>query len=75
MTKEAKTVISSIFQMKDKVKIKPFGIEGIVRSFWFKAEGLFIEVRYFQDRERKSDFFFEDELEFITETHTGFIMD
>ena len=66
------TTITSSFKIGDKVKIKPFNTEGKVQSLWLKAEGLQIEVRYYTEKERKYEYFYEDELEFITEKKTGF---
>ncbi len=66
------TIVITEFQYEDKVLIKPLGLEGNVVSFWRKPERLFIEVRYYQDKEKKSDFFWEEELEFVKDKHTGF---
>ncbi len=66
------TIVITEFQYEDKVLIKPLGLEGRVISFWRKPERLFIEVRYYQDKEKKSDFFWEEELEFVKDKHTGF---
>ena len=66
------TIVITEFQYEDKVLIKPLGLEGNVISFWRKPERLFIEVRYYQDKEKKSDFFWEEELEFVKDKHTGF---
>ena len=70
--KEGSTIVITEFQYEDKVLIKPLGLEGNVVSFWRKPERLFIEVRYYQDKEKKSDFFWEEELEFVKDKHTGF---
>ena len=66
------TIVITEFQYEDKVLIKPLELEGRVISFWRKPERLFIEVRYYQDKEKKSDFFWEEELEFVKDRHTGF---
>lgn len=66
------TIVITEFQYEDRVLIKPLGLEGNVVSFWRKPERLFIEVRYYQDKEKKSDFFWEEELEFVKDKHTGF---
>lgn len=66
------TIVITEFQYEDKVLIKPLGLEGNVVSFWRKPERLLIEVRYYQDKEKKSDFFWEGELEFVKDKHTGF---
>lgn len=70
--KKGSTIVITEFQYEDKVLIKPLGLEGNVISFWRKPERLFIEVRYYQDKEKKSDFFWEEELEFVKDKHTGF---
>ena len=70
--KKTATIIMSEFQYEDRVLIKPLGLEGNVTSFWRKPERLFIEVRYYQDKERKVDFFWEEELEFVRDKRTGF---
>lgn len=70
--KKGSTIVITEFQYEDKVLIKPLGLEGNVVSFWRKPERLFIEVRYYKDKEKKSDFFWEEELEFVKDKHTGF---
>ena len=66
------TNITSEFKIGDKVKVKPYNTEGRVASLWLKPEALLIEVRYYTDKERKYEYFYEDELEFVKETKTGF---
>ena len=66
------THFHSVFALKDKVHVKPWNTEGKVLSLWLKPEGLLIEVRYYTDKERKYEYFYEDELEFVTEKKTGF---
>lgn len=66
------TIIVAPFQYEDKVLIKPLGVEGNVTSFWWKPERLFIEVRFYDNKERKVDFFWEEELEFVKDKKTGF---
>lgn len=66
------TTFYTVFKLQDEVKIKPYNTEGKVVSLWLKPEGLLIEVRYYTDKERKYEYFYEDELEFIKEKKTGF---
>lgn len=66
------TSIHTLFKLGDTVTVKPWNTEGRVMSMWYKPEGLLIEVRYYTDKERKFDYFYEDELEFVTEKKTGF---
>ena len=66
------TSITSVFKLGDKVFVKPWNTEGKVVSMWLKPEGLSIEVRYYTDKERKYEYFYEDELNFVTEKKTGF---
>ena len=66
------TCIYSAFKLNDEVFVKPWNTKGRVVSIWLKPEGLLIEVRYYTDKERKYEYFYEDELEFITEKKTGF---
>lgn len=72
LSKPAGTNFSTVFKIKDDVKIKPYSTEGKVMSLWLKPEGLLIEVRYYTDKECKYEYFYEDELEFIKEKKTGF---
>ena len=67
------TYIKSMFKFNDKVKILPLDVEGRVLSFWFKPDGLSIEVRYYLNNECKQDYFYEDELEVIKPTGIGFV--
>lgn len=66
------THIHTLFRLGDIVTVKPWHTEGKVMSLWYKPEGLLIEVRYYTDKERKFEYFYEDELEFVTEKKTGF---
>ena len=66
------TSILTPFKIGDTVFVKPWHTEGRVTTLWLKPEGLLIEVRYYTDKERKFDYFYEDELEFVTEKKTGF---
>ena len=66
------TTFRTVFKLQDEVRIKPYNTEGKVVSLWLKPEGLLIEVRYYTDKERKYEYFYEDELEFIKEKKTGF---
>lgn len=66
------TTFRTVFKIGDKVRVKPYSTEGKVTSLWLKPEGLLIEVRYYTDKERKYEYFYEDELEFVTEKKTGF---
>ena len=66
------TIISTPYKIGDEVRIIPFNTEGTVCSLWLKPEGLQVEVRYYTEKERKYDYFFESELEFITEKKKGF---
>ena len=66
------TTFRTVFKLQDEVRIKPYNTEGKVVSLWLKPEGLLIEVRYYTDKERKYEYFYEDELEFIREKKTGF---
>lgn len=72
MSKDECTIITTPFKIGDNVKVKPWNTEGKVTSLWLKPEGLLVEVRYYTDKERKYEYFYEDELEFITEKKTGF---
>ena len=71
-TSDSGTHVYSAFKLNDKVFVKPWNTEGKVMSLWLKPEGLLIEVRYYTDKERKYEYFYEDELEFVTEKKTGF---
>ena len=66
------THIFTPFKIGDIVFIKPWNTEGKVQTLWLKPEGLLVEVRYYTDKERKFEYFYEDELEFVTEKKTGF---
>ena len=66
------TIFRTVFKLQDEVRIKPYNTEGKVVSLWLKPEGLLIEVRYYTDKERKYEYFYEDELEFVKEKKTGF---
>lgn len=66
------TTFHTVFKLQDEVRIKPYNTEGKVVSLWLKPEGLLIEVRYYTDKERKYEYFYEEELEFVTEKKTGF---
>ena len=66
------TITHTLFKLGDTVTVKPWHTEGRVMSMWYKPEGLLIEVRYYTDKERKFDYFYENELEFVTEKKTGF---
>ena len=72
LTDKIGTNFSTIFKIGDEVRVIPYKTEGKVTSLWLKPEGLSIEVRYYTDKERKHEYFYEDELEFVTEKKTGF---
>ena len=63
---------NSKYNFKDSVFIKPYGLEGKILSFWLKKEGLFIEVKFYKNAERKTEYFEEEELEFQTDKNLGF---
>ena len=56
-------MIETKFDRKQKVKIKPLGVEGRVLSIWQTESGLQYQVRYFDNAKAESVYFFEDELE------------
>ena len=65
--------ISSDFDLYEKVKIIPLDVEGEVISFWLtSADRLQIEIRYFINNEKKTEYFIESELEKIKENKIGF---
>ena len=65
--------IESKFEIGDKVKIKPFGVDGVILSFWVKRKDLLmIEIRYFLNNDIKTEYFCEDEIEKIKKQKTGF---
>ena len=66
------TCIQTEFNIGRRVLIKPYKSEGTVESIWLTRGGLKIEVRYYTATERKCEYFYPDELEFIKEIKTGF---
>lgn len=66
------TCLETEFRIGERVFIKPYKSEGTVESIWLTRGGLRIEVRYYTDKERKCEYFYPEELEFIKEKKTGF---
>ena len=65
--------INSDFNFYEKVKIIPLDVEGEIISFWLTAtDRLQIEIRYFINNEKKTEYFIESELEKIKENKIGF---
>jgi len=53
------------FQIRDQVKIIPLEREGRIKSIWITEIGVKFEVRYFDNCEAKTIYFYEEELEMI----------
>lgn len=65
--------IDSEFNLYEKVKIIPLDVEGEIISLWLTAvDRLQIEVRYFINNEKKTEYFIESELKKIKENKIGF---
>ena len=65
--------INSDFNFYEKVKIIPLDVEGEIISFWLTStDRLQIEVRYFINNEKKTEYFIESELEKIKDNKIGF---
>ena len=66
--------ISTIFSIKDNVKIIPLNKNGVIKSIFISSTGISYNVRYFENLEPKEVYFFEEELELssIEERRVGF---
>lgn len=51
------------FNFKDKVKIIPLATLGRVIAIWMGERGVQYQVRYFDNAEAKTVYFYDDELE------------
>lgn len=53
------------FEIQGKVKIIPLNIIGVVVSLWIGNSGIQYEVRYFDNAEARTVYFYSDELECV----------
>jgi len=50
------------FNLHQEVRITPLKREGVVKSIWITESGIKYEVRYFDNAEAKTVYFYDNEL-------------
>jgi hypothetical protein len=57
--------IETLFDIRDKVKIKETKHDGRIISIWIVSTGVTYETRYFNSGKLEKEYFYEDEIELM----------